>query len=292
MLRTTLLPPSFFLDFSLVPSLNHLLLGRASAHTLIEHFALPPLDLALLEEALTAPSSACGFDYQRLEHVGDSPLKLFTTVHLYLENPLMDEGRLSRLRDNSVDNRCLRLRSLECGLAKHVLSHTLCTSTFVPEESVKATVSDDGLSMVKKLSRRLLCDIVEATLGASLLSGHVSTTVDGDKPTIELAAEGFDRVLALGDRLGLCFGGPTPWHERPSARKLLDVSPQRAGPAFRHLEVALGYKIETQGQLLVQALTHRSWVGQGAFTYEREEFLGDALLDTVRPSFALSLCVS
>ncbi|GAA5902930.1 hypothetical protein JCM8208_006514 [Rhodotorula glutinis] len=279
MIRSTTLTATFFLDFSLVPSLNHLLLGRASASALIDHFSLPPLDLALLGEALTAPSSACGWDYQRLEHVGDSPLKLFTTIHLYLENPLMDEGRLSRRRDNSVDNRFLRRRSLECGLAKHILSHTLRTSTFVPEESVKAVVSDDGLTVTKKLARRLLCDTVEATLGAALLNGNVSTAVDADTPTMQLAPEGFDNVLEVGDRLGLCFGGPTPWHERPSARKLLDVAPQRAGPAFRQLEVDLGYEFKTQGQLLVQALTHRSWVGQGA-AYEREEFLGDAILDT------------
>ncbi|KPV76863.1 uncharacterized protein RHOBADRAFT_51848 [Rhodotorula graminis WP1] len=279
MILTTTLPASFFLDFSLVPSLNHLLLGRSSASALIDRFSLPPLDLALVEEALTAPSSACGWDYQRLEHVGDSPLKLFTTIHLYLENPLVDEGRLSRRRDNSVDNRFLRLRSLECGLAEHILSHTLRTSTFVPEESVNATVSDDGLTMTNKLSRRLLCDTAEAALGAALLDGNVSSTADANMPTIKLAVDAFDKALKTGDRLGLCFGGPTPWPDRPSARKLLDVAPQRAGPAFRQLEAALGYEVKTQGQLLVQALTHRSWVGQGS-SYEREEFLGDALLDT------------
>lgn len=284
MLGTTTLPATFFTDFSLVPSLNRLLAGRTSASALVVHLGLPSIDLALLDEALAAPSSACGWDYQRLEHIGDAPLKLFTSVHVYLEHPRADEERLTRMRENSVDNRSLRLRALESGLARHILPHTLRTSTFMPETAdATVVVAEDGLTMTKKVSRRLLCDTVEATLGAALLTGSVATTTASGEPALRIVPGGFDRVLAAGDRLGLCFGGPTPWHERASARELLDgVEPQRAGVAFRQLEAALGYEVKTQGKLLVQALTHRSWVGEGTFCYEREEFLGDALLDTVR----------
>ncbi|BGP45286.1 Dicer-like protein 1 [Rhodotorula kratochvilovae] len=279
LLRTTL-PTPFFQAFSLVPSLNRLIAGRTSAATTIERFSLPPIDLALLDEALTSPANTCGWDYQRLEHVGDSPLKLLTSVHIYLEHPRADEDRLTRLRENSVDNRFLRQRSRNTGLSEHILPHMLRTSTFVPETADDATVAEDGLSMTKRLPRRLLSDTVEATLGAALLTGSVETKTDEGEPALKVSDAGLQRVLEVGDRLGLCFGGTEPWYLRPSARRLLDVEPQAAGFAFRPVEEAMGYKIEKQGQLLQQALTHRSWVGQGAFCYEREEYLGDALLDT------------
>ncbi|BGP37196.1 Dicer-like protein 1 [Rhodotorula kratochvilovae] len=291
LLRTTL-PTPFFQAFSLVPSLNRLIAGRTSAATAIERFSLPPLDLALLDEALTSPANTCGWDYQRLEHVGDSPLKLLTSVHIYLEHPRADEDRLTRLRENSVDNRFLRQRSRDTGLSAHILPHTLRMLTFVPETADDAIVAEDGLSMTKRLPRRLLSDTVEATLGAALLTGSAETKTDEGEPALKVSDAGLQRVLEVGDRLGLCFGGTEPWHLRQSARKLLDVEPQAAGLAFRPVEEAMGYKIEKQGKLLQQALTHRSWVGQGAFCYEREEYLGDALLDTRVLTFLRALLVS
>ncbi|GAA6047894.1 hypothetical protein JCM3770_006412 [Rhodotorula araucariae] len=280
MFRQTALVPSFFESFAFVPSLNRLISGRTCAANVIERFSLPALDLVLLDEALTSPASACGWDYQRLEHIGDSPLKLLTSVHIYLEHPHADENRLTRLRENSVDNRFLRQQSRATGLSEYILPHILRTLTFVPETADDATVGEDGLRTIKRLSRRLLCDTVEATLGAALLTGSVEVTTTAGELALKVSDTGLQRVLEVGDRLGLCFGGPDPWACRPSARKFLDVEPEAAGLAFRTVEAAMGYSVKTQGRLLTQALTHRSWVGEGAFCYEREEYLGDALLDT------------
>lgn len=81
-------------------------------------------------------------------------------------------------------------------------------------------------------------------------------------------------ALAAGDRLGLCFGGTTPWRERSSAKALPDVEPSSAGRSFSGVEEALGYRFQRQGVLLKSAFTHRSYTGEGV-VYEREEYLGD-----------------
>ncbi|BGP05277.1 Dicer-like protein 1 [Rhodotorula toruloides] len=260
MIQQTTLPLAFFSAFSLVPSLNRSFLETAAAVDTVQRFDLPANPPLTLVQALTAPSCCRGFDYQLLETLGDSALKVATSIHIYLEYPRGDENRLTRLRENSVGNLFLRRRAIDTGFASSIIPYTLRSSTFVPETSDDADVSADGLSIKKRLSRRLLSDVVEAILGAAALVS-------------------FDTAMQVGDRLGLCFGGITPWSDRPSGKSVLANLSQAAGPAFRKIEEAFGYRFERGGQLLKQALTHRSFVDQSASFYEREEYLGDSLLD-------------
>lgn len=81
-------------------------------------------------------------------------------------------------------------------------------------------------------------------------------------------------AIEAGTRLGLCFGGTTPWYERPSAKPLLQVESKRAAKGMKLVEEAMGYEFKTQGALLAQAVTHRSY-SAGSGVYEREEYLGD-----------------
>ncbi|GAA5886187.1 hypothetical protein JCM5296_003512 [Sporobolomyces johnsonii] len=260
MCRLTTLSPDFWSTFAMVPALNRLISSRSMVMHASERFKLPPIASKHLVEGLTAPMSNCGIDYQLLETVGDSALKLATTVHVYLEYPTAEEGRLTTLRGNSVDNRFLRRRSLESGYSAFVLSAPFRPTTFVPETSDDAILSSDSLFVTRKVGRRVLSDTIEATLGAAV------------------ATAGFDMALEAGECLGLCFGGTTPWHERPSGRALLEVERAPAAPGMRLLEETLAYKFGSHGHLLVQALTHRSYPG-GGYCYEREEYLGDAILD-------------
>ena len=62
-------------------------------------------DLALLEEALTHPSSnlPTGKDYQRLEFLGDEVVGLGVSKLLYRMFPEAEEGKLSKARSNLID---------------------------------------------------------------------------------------------------------------------------------------------------------------------------------------------
>lgn len=260
LLRMSKIPLEFFQTFSLVSSLNRHFIEASVTSALSSTFELPLINSRLIATAITAPMNQVGYDYQSLEFVGDAALQLATSVHVFLQHPKAEEEHLSSLRRNSVDNRFLRRLALECGLSKFILPHRLRSTTFVPETSDDATVSEDGLLITKTIGRRLLSDTIEAILGAAV---------------IDL---GFDGVLAVAARFGLCTGGTVPWSEREPAQVLLDAPPTRSGPGLQQLEAAIGYSFRTQGQLLRRALTHRSCVGDSG-CYEREEFLGDAILE-------------
>jgi endoribonuclease Dicer len=58
-------------------------MGYVRAQMAIHHLKLPALEIGQLVEASTLPLVCAGFDYQRLETMGDSCLKLATTVHIY-----------------------------------------------------------------------------------------------------------------------------------------------------------------------------------------------------------------
>lgn len=164
------------------------------------------------------------------------------------------------MRANSVDNRFLRRLSLDRGLSRFLLLHPYKPTTFVPETCDDVTVSADGLTLTRMAGRRVLSDTLEALLGAAVTTGGVAA------------------LLHVADSLKLCTGGRDAWDARPNAHALVDVPPHAAGPGLYALEAALGHTFRTQGDLLRQALTHRSWMEESA-CYERLEFLGDAILE-------------
>ena len=255
MCRVTSLSSEFFDLIRMTPSLTRLLHDTVRTHAIIADFDLPPISVPLLIMALTPPSTAIGYDYQYLETLGDSVLKLLTTVHIYLENPTLDEGRMGPIRANSIDNQFLRTRSLKSGYVRAVLSEPFRTRSWVPSTSDDATLVKDGQSVERLVKRRTLSDTMESTLGAAYLTG------------------GVPMALATGHELGLCFGGTTPWGERASA-PLIVASGMSTPAGLREIEEKLEYTFNDV-RLLQQALTHRSYGAAETHCYEREEHLGD-----------------
>ncbi len=80
----------------------------------------------LLAEALTHPSLAYesgrrGFDYQRLEFLGDAVLQLVITQRLYELFPNLPEGRLTKLRTRLVSREALQQHSRRLRLGEHLM---------------------------------------------------------------------------------------------------------------------------------------------------------------------------
>lgn len=207
-----------------------------------------------MSRALTLPMCCVGKDYQTLETIGDSALKLAVTVHVYNRFTSKDEGGLSARRMNSIDNQHLRMKAVSNGLPQHLLTDFFKVRTWVPPTVENDTLTADGLKLRRTIPRRALSDCIESLLGAAYLSG------------------GFDAVIRTGDALGLCFGGPRPWHER--YRLSGQVREMPVGVGLLSLQEILGYRFK-HGQLLTQAVTHRSFGQASTHCQEREEFLGD-----------------
>src|ERR1039457_880594 len=94
-------------------------------HELEQQLEYHFVDQALICQALTHPSfeneRAGAGDYQRLEFLGDAVLGLVLTETLYARFPGSDEGVLSRLRSQIVDQDTLAGIARGIGLGRFIL---------------------------------------------------------------------------------------------------------------------------------------------------------------------------
>ncbi|KAI0324687.1 hypothetical protein GY45DRAFT_1364938 [Cubamyces sp. BRFM 1775] len=246
--------------FFILPELCHRATDVWRAREARIALKLPPIADDVLVQALTLPSANTSFNNQRLETLGDAVLKLAAVVHLFNKYPHRHEGQLDSMKRVSVSNRTLLARAVERRLERHLSSEN---------QSIRMwryiTADEDDLYALRarrrtarQFPRKSMQDCMEAILGASFATG------------------GIDMALRAGDALGIAIGGPSPWsmRYRPHAPK----SPP--APLFAQLQETLGYDF-VNGQLLLEAITHPSFSSTDSTSYQRLEFLGDALIDLV-----------
>ena len=114
------------------------------------------IDSAQLELALTHSSFAYENgkkpDNERLEFLGDSVLGFVVTGHIYLANPTLDEGSLSRIRNAAVSAKTLAIAAVNIGLGEYLLLG-------------KGELASGG-----KDKPNILADSLEALIGAAYIS--------------------------------------------------------------------------------------------------------------------------
>ncbi|KZP21485.1 P-loop containing nucleoside triphosphate hydrolase protein [Athelia psychrophila] len=235
---------------------------------------LSQVSLSLLRTAITAPVAQAEFDYERLETLGDTVLKFVVGLQLLAEYPLWHEGYLTKKKDHSVSNSRLAKDAHRKRLYQWIIRDRFLAQKWRPKYlSAVSDKNDRGLSEadkknsgIQELSTKMLADVVEALIGASYLHGGFNLAVE--------CCEFFDlgvkwepiprRVVALLSRVESTEDFPT---------SITD--------AERMLKYTFKRKL-----LLVEALTHSSHqFDDRTISYERMEFLGDAVLDMVVTDF-------
>lgn len=100
----------------------------------------------LLLEALTLPAVQAGFDYQRLETIGDSVLKVSMCTHLFLKYPGHHEGQLTAIKDSVVSNANLMRIGKRSPLSRFLVTGRMHThKTWKPPmSSTEPESSDDS----------------------------------------------------------------------------------------------------------------------------------------------------
>lgn len=246
--------------YEILPALCHRVTDIYRVRRAKYELGLPPIIDDALVEAFTLPSASAGYNNQRLETLGDAVLELCTTVHLYNKYPHRHEGQLTILRQQAISNRYLLARAKEIELEKFLISEGQIVNTWRYVEPVERCLEAVANRTASRcFPRRSLQDCMEATLGASFVTG------------------GIQMALHAGAALDLAFGGTMPWSVRYSRKP--EASP--VSKLFTSLEHALGYTFH-QSELLLEAVTHPSFVPSlGGSSYQRLEFLGDALLNLV-----------
>lgn len=118
-------------------------------------------DYRLFDEALTHPSYNTehnvedGYDYERLEFLGDSVLRVIAALYLYEKYPYYDEGRLTKIRSCIVSDKFLAVIASKLEYYKYI-------NLGIGEERDKGRTKES-----------ILACTFEAVLGAIYLSvGH------------------------------------------------------------------------------------------------------------------------
>ena len=113
-------------------------------------------DHQLLTQALTHPSYGGDHHvphYQRLEFLGDAVLELYVSEQLYRAYPALGEGKLPRMRADLVREETLAFALTRLGLNRFI----------------RLSVGEEKSGGRDKPS--ILCDVMEAVLGAVYLDG-------------------------------------------------------------------------------------------------------------------------
>ena len=243
--------------------------------TLLASTPLYNIPLKSLTTALTAPAAMAPTDYERMETLGDTVLKLLASIQVMADHPFWHEGYLTTRKDHVVANVSLARAAMEKGLPQWIIRDRFIPTKWVPllhqKDETPEEDAAEGEEEEKKvdLSTKTIADVVEALIGASYDHGDLELGLECIKlfklgmewqPLRESVEKTFAKVEALDD-------GELPMDLISSAQKIL------------------GYEF-TKKTLVVEALTHPSYnLGVRTRPYDRLEFLGDAVLDMVVSHF-------
>ena len=255
--------PFSYSQFALfIPSIMHIL----EIHMVAEHLRTNLLssvhfkDLSNVVTAISASKAVESTNYQRLEFIGDSVLKLLTSMTLLAEHGNWHEGFLSHKKDHIVSNTRLAATAQQTNLDKYILTRPFTGHKWRP--LYNSDLAKDEVKGSREMSTKTLADVVEALIGAAYIEGGIDKALDCLK--VFLPEISWLPLSAQQQRL---YDAVPNGVEFPSR--------------FVQLEELLGYTF-TKKALLIDAMTHPSYTGRNAgLSYQRLEFLGDAILDNI-----------
>lgn len=208
--------------------------------------------------------------YERSEFLGDVVLKVIDTMANFAAKPHEGEGDLSDARDIDVSNGKLADAALNLELQN-------CVAYSSRPSNVRSWPFYWGSHEKKKwaISEKVLADCVEALIGAHYQAGGVASAA------VFMERNG---LLERGSSaLGISLSSDGTPVELEGA-VVVDAPPDTFGNDTRHLsliieevEQIIEYKFQNRRHLVV-ALTHGSF-GNGRYpSYQRYEYLGDAII--------------
>ena len=124
-------------------------------------------DISLVLTAMSTTAAQEPTNYQRLEFLGDSILKTFTSLTLLFLHQNWHEGYLSRQKDHIVSNATLARASLASGLDKYILTKPFTGQKWRPLY-ISELLSDKS-SATRQLSTKTLADVAESLIGAGMV---------------------------------------------------------------------------------------------------------------------------
>ncbi|RMZ14787.1 hypothetical protein D0864_00066 [Hortaea werneckii] len=217
-------------------------------------------DISLISEAILSPAARESRDYNRLEYLGDAMLKFCAHLQVMAQHPTWPEGYIQLEKSRIVCNSTLTKAALNARLDRYVLTKPFTGSKWRPP--FISEVLNDNENGTRDLSSKSLADVVEALIGAAMVDGGLKKAYKCIQTLLP------DEIWFDED---VTFNTLTSTSTHPGNHTSLATLEHLIGHQFQHKA------------LLVEAVTHASLPFQrnGGMSYERLEFLGDAVLDLI-----------
>ncbi|THV65646.1 P-loop containing nucleoside triphosphate hydrolase protein [Aureobasidium pullulans] len=255
------LPVGYSFFAACIPSILHKIEAAILAARL-QTTLLAPIgftNLQLIIEATTSGNADFTASYERLEYLGDAVLKYCTHIQLSAQHPEWPESYLTAEKGRTNGNASLSRACLSSGVDRYI-----STTKFTGNHWKPPLLPADGAEKEEKKvdrSTKTLADVVEALIGAS----YIDKGLEGALACI--------RIFLPNEQ----------WLPHSSCLSILlsnTPSLPTVPPFLSTVEQLIGYKF-VNPSLLLEALTHSSFSSTEALSYERLEFLGDAVLDQI-----------
>jgi endoribonuclease Dicer len=218
-----------------------------------------------------------GNNYERLEFLGDCFLKMATSISLYGNHPDNDEYRYHVDRMILICNKNLRNNAIKLKLYEYIRSRSFNRRAWYPEGLVLKKGKTAKAPNSHILGDKTIADVCEALIGAALLTSHDSHDMDNAvRAVTELVSSENHNVIRYSDYYKL--------YKKPKYQTDVATAAQR--DLARQVEERHNYHFNYP-RLLRSAFVHSSYPFSYEHipSYQRLEFLGDALLDMACVNF-------
>ncbi|KAK1778627.1 hypothetical protein QBC45DRAFT_161003 [Copromyces sp. CBS 386.78] len=214
-----------------------------------------------------------GDNYERLEFLGDSFLKMATTMSIYTLIPDKGEFEYHVERMLLVCNKNLFNNALEVGLEEYIRSMSFNRRQWYPEGLVLKKGKTKDTRRRHVLADKSIADVCEALIGAAYLTGQEKGSFDmAIKAVTAMVKDKKHRMMNYGDYYAV-YQKPN-WQTAPANSAQRDMA--------KKFSERMGYKFK-HPRLLRAAFQHPTYptLYERLPSYQRLEFLGDALFDMV-----------
>ncbi|EDN98888.1 hypothetical protein SS1G_13747 [Sclerotinia sclerotiorum 1980 UF-70] len=223
-----------------------------------------------------------GNNYERLEFLGDCFLKMGTSISLYGLNPDSDEFRYHVDRMCLICNKNLFNTALKLELYRFIRSAAFNRRAWYPEGPELLRGKTATAPNTHKLGDKSIADVCEAMIGAALLSHHESKSMDN-------AVRAVTEVVNSDNHKAIVWSDYYKLYQKPKYQTAVATAAQI--DLARQVETKHPYHFKYP-RLLRSASTHPAYPFsyEQIPSYQRLEFLGDALLDMVQKMVAEYAC--
>ncbi|KAJ5152375.1 hypothetical protein N7492_010670 [Penicillium capsulatum] len=216
-----------------------------------------------------------GKNYERLEFLGDSFLKMATSISLFCQRPDDDEYDYHVQRMCLICNKNMFNTAVGLELYQYIRSRGFSRHAWYPpglqllhRRNYVRHLATEG---THALGEKTIADVCEALIGASLLT-------QGKENRFDMAIQAVTIFVKSENHSAKCWADYRSSYTKPGYQiKLADGAEiDLANKIFERLNYRFKYP-----RLLRSAFTHPSYPSAWAKVpcYQRLEFLGDALLD-------------